>query len=618
MKKNSLWLITALMTVALLGVFVMQLYYIKEAYNLKSQLFEQNVNEALNDVANKVQKRYAADHLTKKDFEIRMKRERIYRLRTQQIVELKERYKEEEEQRKLDQQARIIEDLNMRDSLVRVNFPAPRLISEEVFQEITNFDLNRGTAALQVQVDVGIDNLGNLRGTINQTITPRKTSTFSLLPGRLPDSIRYLAYHPRDPLTPITITLEQVTTQAAIKFEEEDRIAEKKYQETLKKLMNDTAATENDAIFETNGLKYLEDVRNEMRQVNVPIEKRVPKDYLDTLIKKELLNRNIGLDYDFWLKLANKDSLLYSPASHNTRSENTASNIYKIPLFGNDIFRDPGMLYLSFPNKSSIILSNMWATMASSAGLLLVLIFIFSYTLYAILRQKKISEMKTDFINNMTHEFKTPVATIMIASEALKDPEIVADKSRIGRLAGIIYDENARLGNHIERVLSIARLEKKQLKLERGHINVNDLILAVIDSMDLQLKKKNAVVDIQTTAAQPVILGDELHLSSVLYNLIDNANKYSSDVPKITVRTRNTAKALIIEVEDEGIGMTREQTKRIFDQFYRVPTGNLHDVKGFGLGLNYVQDIITQMGGTIKVHSEREKGTKFEISLPLN
>ena len=228
------------------------------------------------------------------------------------------------------------------------------------------------------------------------------------------------------------------------------------------------------------------------------------------------------------------------------------------------------------------------------------------------------SEMKTDFINNMTHEFKTPVATIMIASEALKDPEIAEDKNRIKRLAGIIYDENVRLGNHIERVLSIARIEKKQLKLEQEQVNVNDLIVAVVDSMDLQLKKKNAILNIETAALQPIILGDELHLSSVLYNLIDNANKYSTDIPKITIRTRNTAKALIIEVEDEGIGMTKEQTKRIFDQFYRVPTGNLHDVKGFGLGLNYVQDIITQMGGTIKVSSERDKGTKFEISLPLN
>ena len=383
MKKKSLWLITALMTIALLGVFVMQLYYIREAYNLKSQLFEQNVNEALNDVASKVQKRYAANHLTKKDFEIRMKRERDFRLRTQQIVEFKERYKEEEEQRKLDQQRRIIEDLNMRDSLVRVNFPAPQVISEEVFQEITNLDVNKGSSSLQVQVDVGVDNFGIVRGKINVTIIPKKSATFTLLPGRLPDSIRYLAYNPRN-LTPITITLEQVTAQSAVKFRNEDRIAKRKYMDELRRLMQDTAINDDENVMEVGGLKYLEDVRNEMRQVNVPIEKRVPKDDLDTLLKKELLNRNISLSYDFWLKLANKDSLLYSPAAQITGAENS-ENIYRIPLFGNDIFGDPGMLFVSFPNKNSLILSNMWATMASSAGLLLVLIFIFAYTLYAIL-----------------------------------------------------------------------------------------------------------------------------------------------------------------------------------------------------------------------------------------
>jgi two-component system phosphate regulon sensor histidine kinase PhoR len=611
------------MTAALLGVFVMQLYYIREAYNLKSQLFEQNVNEALNDVASKVQKRYAANHITKKDYELRKEREQDFRVRAQRIIDFKERYKDEEARRKLRQQEKIIADLNMRDSLIRVSFPMPKLIPEDVFQQITYIN-NKNESSMQVQLDYGVDQEGNIID-VNQSFTPNKTknfssktsafpkkrATFSLTPGKLPDSIRYLAYNPKN-LTPITITMEQVTAKTAHDFKKEDQVAEQKYRQGLEALMEDTV------VLEDNSLNYLEDVAKEMRQASIPIEQRIPKDNLDTLIKKELLNRNINIDYDFWVKLASKDSLLYSQAAHQTGSSGLSKNVYKIPLFGNDIFRDPGLLFISFPNKNSLILGNMWATMASSAGLLLVLVFIFAYTIYAIIRQKKISEMKTDFINNMTHEFKTPVATIMIASEALKDPEIVEDKKRISRLAGIIYDENVRLGNHIERVLSIARLEKKELKLEHEELNVNDLILVVTDSMDLQLQKKNAIVDLQLNAANPVIFGDELHFSNVIYNLIDNANKYSAGIPKITISTRNTARHLYIEITDEGIGMTRDQTRRIFDQFYRVPTGNLHDVKGFGLGLNYVQDIITQMGGTIKVNSEKDKGTKFEISLPLN
>lgn len=597
------------MTIALLGVFVMQLYYIREAYNLKSQLFEQDVKQALNAVVNKVQRRYAAVHINKKDYEIRRERERDFRNKAERIIDFKEQFKEKEAARKREQERKIIANLNMRDSMVRANFLKPELISEEVYQEISNVN-NKGKSSLQVQVDFGIDAFGNVRGNVNQTVVSQKSSTFSLAPDRLADSIRYLAYNPRN-LNPITITLERVSPDLAIKFKIEDKIAKQKYEEGLKELMEDTVALEG------RNLNYLEDVAKEMRQVYVPINQRVSRGVLDTLIKKELLDRNVSLTYDFWLKLADKDSVLYQKAS-NTQSELLPENTFRTTLFSNEIFRDPGMLYLYFPNKNSLILSNMWATMASSAALLLVLVFIFAYTIYAILKQKKISEMKTDFINNMTHEFKTPVATIMIASEALKDPEIVEDKSRISRLAGIIYDENVRLGNHIERVLSIARLEKKELKLEHNEVNIHDLIAAVVDSMSLQLQKKNARITLNLNAVHSVIYGDELHLSNVFYNLVDNANKYSSGEPDITIQTRSTNQALIIEIADKGIGMTKEHSKRIFDQFYRVPTGNLHDVKGFGLGLNYVQDIVEQMNGGIKVYSEKDKGTTFEISLPLN
>lgn len=601
------------MTVALLGVFVMQLYYIREAYNLKSQLFEHDVNEVLNSVVTKVQKRYAAKNISKKDLQVQQERDRDFRDKAQQIVDFKEKFRIAEEKRKFKQKKKIFDDLNTRDSLLRMTFNDPVLISEEYFLDISNPD-SKGKSPLSVQVDLWRDEFGTIKGgVINRTLGPgtviTKPRVFTLNSIDLPDSLRYLATDPRTSRF-VTITLEQVRAEMALKFKIEDKIAEEKYREGLNELLQDTIATDG------ANINYLLDLEKEMKQAYVPIGRRVNRDELDTLLKKELLNRNITLSYDFRLKTATKDSLVYRKAS-SVSEETLPGNTFKTTLFNNDLFGDPGILYVSFPDKNSLILGNMWTTMASSAGLLLVLVFIFSYTLYAILRQKKISEMKTDFINNMTHEFKTPVATIMIASEALKDPEIVEDKKRISRLAGIIYDENVRLGNHIERVLSIARLEKKELKLEQTEVNLNDLVVAVLDSMDLQLQKKAAKVVLSLDAIDPIVIGDELHLSNVLYNLIDNANKYSSEEPRITIKTKNTAKGVIISIADEGIGMTKDQSKRIFDQFYRVPTGNLHDVKGFGLGLNYVQDIITQMNGNIKVQSEKDKGTEFIITLPL-
>jgi len=173
-----------------------------------------------------------------------------------------------------------------------------------------------------------------------------------------------------------------------------------------------------------------------------------------------------------------------------------------------------------------------------------------------------------------------------------------------------------RLGNHIERVLNVARLEKNEIMLERTPVDLNELVTAVLDSMELQLRKRDAKVQVHLEAQPALIMGDELHLSNVVYNLIDNANKYSVGQPLISIRTRRAARGLILSISDQGIGMSKEQTRRIFDQFYRVPTGNLHDVKGFGLGLNYVQDIIHKMGGSIRVQSEKEKGTTFEITIP--
>ncbi|HVV53820.1 MAG TPA: HAMP domain-containing sensor histidine kinase, partial [Mucilaginibacter sp.] len=288
-------------------------------------------------------------------------------------------------------------------------------------------------------------------------------------------------------------------------------------------------------------------------------------------------------------------------------------NTYQVPIFAKEVINDPGKIRISFPEKNSLILTKMTASMATSAGLLVVLIVCFGYTIFSILKQKKIAEMKMDFINNMTHEFKTPVSTIMIASEALKDKEIVEDKSRVARLAGIIFEENQRLGSHIERVLNIARIEKNDFKLDIKEIDVNEMVTAVLDSMSLKLQKHNVKTELHLDAQSAIIEADELHFSNVIYNLVDNAIKYSTGVPEITITTYNRNGQVAIRVADKGIGMSRDQQAKIFEQFYRIPTGNLHDVKGFGLGLSYVNTIVKRLNGTISVKSEKEKGSEFEL-----
>ncbi len=597
------------MTLALLGVFVMQLYYIKESYRLKSELFDQNVNSALNAVVNKVQKKNAFVHINKKGNEIQNRKERDLKNHMDSIIALKLKFKENENLRKIKQQQEIADYIIFQDSAIMTSFIEPVMISEKRYKLLTS------PAGKPNEVNLDVEDLKDKKSgaLINRKATPRISNIKQDVSiSKFPDTFRYLVFTPQD-MFPRTVSFPSSDPDLIAKFKIEDAKAERKYQMELSQLYADTVN-----LYGEESLSLVQDVASEMNNPNIPLIQRIPsKEFLDTLIKKELLNKDITLNYTYWITpVRDKKNIIYQNVSHANVLP-LADNAYEHSLFSNDLIRDPGMLYISFPDRNSALLENLFATMASSAALLLVLIFIFTYTIYAIIKQKKLSEMKTDFINNMTHEFKTPVATIMIASEALKDPEVASDKSRIGRLAGIIYDENVRLGNHIERVLSVARLEKKELELDLNPVDLNDLISAVVDSMDLQLKKKEATVTLNLAAEPAMIMGDELHLSNVIYNLIDNANKYSTNAPRISISTRNTVKQLSVTITDEGIGMTREHTKRIFDQFYRVPTGNLHDVKGFGLGLNYVQDIVTKMGGNIKVTSERDKGTTFEITLPF-
>jgi len=611
MKKKSFWFITVLMTVALLGVFVMQLYYIREAYNLKSQLFDEQVNQTLTSVVNKIQRLSAADRITRKDAENKIKRSQDVRQRLLDIKDLKQQYAQAAELRESERENQIENYLNQQDSLIRTSYSAPKVITEKEYASLSSLDKpGLGSARLDMQMDAVVDikSLVIKGYSMRSKLFSPDTKTFNFRTSQnLPDTIRYQVFESKTG-KPLLLGLPKISDDLEKKFKREDAIAKRKLEIQIAALGKVPT--------EYSRYKMLEDVAREISEEKTPILERINFGSLNKRLKKEFLNHNITQDYNFQVKLAEKDSVLFLQAS-NPNFAFLPSNTYRTELFNNDLFRDPGMLEVSFPDKNSAIIGNLSATLASSVGLLLVLVFIFSYTLYAILKQKKISEMKTDFINNMTHEFKTPVATIMIASEALKDPEVTEDKSRLKRLANIIYDENVRLGSHIERVLSIARLEKGELKMENAEVDMNDLIVIVLDSMSLQLQKKNAILTVNTDAENAVIFGDELHLSNVLYNLIDNANKYSNDSPEITITTKNSGKNLIIDISDKGIGMTKEHSKRIFDQFYRVPTGNLHDVKGFGLGLNYVQDIIKKQNGTIKVRSEKDKGTTFEISLPL-
>lgn len=608
MKKRSIGLIIGLMGFALLGVMTMQLYFLWQSYRMQSELFDRSVNEALNNVVTKIEKQDALDFLHNKVRIIADKENR----RKQAAVNDNGNKLKGFTNRAANRKRRIA---NLQDSLNAIK--KQRLIDEQLKKE----DLDpENSVHVQIRVEQFQDEFGQLHQNIRQHITPltgERAAAFQQAKknGKLYkyDTLRYLQI---DPLNgPQLVSVPQINP---LWLKENNRKRKEKEFTQVKKLL-EAEDLSSSMESKTRTPTVIEDLADEYLKASEPLIKRINPIWIDTLLRIELYNKGIFLPFSYEISTSVKDSLIFSKAMDITGEKPVFNpiNTYQTLIFNKDLISDPGKIRITFPEKNNLILTRMTATMATSGGLLLVLIFCFGYTLFSILKQKKISEMKTDFINNMTHEFKTPVSTIMIASEALKDVEMANDKSRVFKLANIIYEENLRLGSHIERVLNIARIEQDDFKLDVKTIDVNDLISTVIDSMALKLQKHDAQVTLQLAAEQPLIEADELHFSNVIYNLIDNAIKYSHASPQIRISTQYKNKQLLISVADQGIGMSRDQQTKIFEQFYRIPTGNLHDVKGFGLGLSYVNTIVKRLNGSISVKSEKDKGSEFELKFEV-
>jgi two-component system phosphate regulon sensor histidine kinase PhoR len=292
--------------------------------------------------------------------------------------------------------------------------------------------------------------------------------------------------------------------------------------------------------------------------------------------------------------------------------------VYKIPMFiDNDTRMAAGWIFVNFPNKENFIWQSVWANLILSVFFTLIILFCFVYTIQVIFKQKKLSEVKNDFINNMTHEFKTPIATISLAADSITNPNVMNNPDRLTRFANIIKEENRRMNKQVEKVLQVALLDKDEFKIKPKEINIHEVIENAVQNIGIQIEKREGLLTEELMATNPVIIADEVHLTNIIYNLLDNANKYSPDKPRIIIHTENAIGGGVkIIVTDRGIGMSRDNIKKIFDKFYRVSTGDVHDVKGFGLGLSYVKHIVEAHGGTIHVKSEIGKGSQFTLYFP--
>jgi len=607
MKKRSITLIIWLMSIALLGVVAMQYYFVRESYKQKSLLFDEAVNASLAAVAGKIEKQEIVDFAQAQE---RLNREK-YRA---------DQEKQQRKEKLLADQLKLqerVKDLQMRqfDHLQRYKdqednlkstFPNAISIENDFYETYIRREQYRGL--LDFEVSTYADG-----SYLNADITVFSRRKIPSVPAR-DDSTRFvIPVLENDRTVGFRTATLMPKANAQIAFElhainrqlAELHAAKFEYAESL----FDTLA-----IIGGKSRGILLDVEFAPELAKRPFRERINIDYLRGELAGEMAKR--GIAEPFNLEIRDSQSQTVYRAVANKGPENRTAG-YTALLFENDLGNAPGMLSVHFPQKNTLIRNTMGYLLLPMAAMLALLIGSFGYTLSIVFKQKKISEMKTDFMNNMTHEFKTPVSTIMIASESLRDPEIAAEGNRVSKLANIIYEENVRLGNHIERVLNIARLEKENLKMEKADVRINSLLENVLDSMQLQMQKAHGTLHMALDAARDLVVGDELHLSNVFFNLLDNAIKYSKDSPQISVRTFNGRDCVSISIADRGMGMTKEQKDKIFDQFYRIPTGNVHNVKGFGLGLSYVHDIVKRLNGKIQVKSEKDKGTVFEMTFPL-
>lgn len=331
---------------------------------------------------------------------------------------------------------------------------------------------------------------------------------------------------------------------------------------------------------------------------------------LQNFLKTEFQYRDITIDYEYAIYDCTDDIMVYGEYVSSTTGKAEKNKNTILPKYDKYLY----YFGINFPTKTTYIISNLDIWLVSSLILMFTCIF-FGYAIYTILNQRRFTEVQKDFINNITHEFKTPISTIAISSGVLLKPSIVNEPERLHQYASIIQEQNKRLERHVEDVLQIAISERSKIKLVKESVNLHDLLKQAADTFIISTGDERIKAELSLNATDPIISADKSHLTNIIYNLLDNAYKYSKDNLIVKISTKSSNKGIIHTIEDNGIGISRRHVKKVFRKFYRVPTENIRKVKGFGLGLSYVENIIKAHHWKIQLESRENKGSKFIIKI---
>jgi len=430
----------------------------------------------------------------------------------------------------------------------------------------------------------------------------------------------------KEAITQVVYDLDKLRLEERVKkqrdFYEENRIRLQAYDSINKELIYeynkiDSQSDIDDFVQNSNRAKKI------LNDLNFSYSQKEPgnfyysnKGLINSLIKNSLKQKGITTTFEYGIYSPATNSMILQKTGKYPEALANESFVFNLVTLGSfNLFSNQLLVY--FPNEKNFIISQLWVLLVVSVVLFLVIIISFSFSIYTIFRQKRLSIMKNDFINNMTHEFKTPISTIALACEALKDKDIQKTESLYDNYVGVISEENGRLGLMSEQILQTAIIDKGQLKIKKSVNNMHEIIVSAVGSKNMAAESKGGTIETELKATRFEVLGDNVHLTNVIINLLDNAIKYCIQSPEIVINTVNSGNYLLIRVKDNGIGISKANRNKIFEKLYRVPTGNIHNFKGFGLGLSYVKAIVDEHNGEVSVDSELEKGSTFTIQLPI-
>jgi len=344
-----------------------------------------------------------------------------------------------------------------------------------------------------------------------------------------------------------------------------------------------------------------------------PIEERLDPDELDSIVGLSLEEAGIDLDRVYGVLTADDSLFIAKPSGYDAQLRESA---FRTQLFPHDLFSEQAELVVYFPERAAFLYQQMSPLVLPTAVFMLVVVGCFVYTIRTILKQRRLATLMVDFINNMTHEFKTPISTVRLAGEAISREDVIGDPNRVRQFNDMILRETQRMRNQTDKILQMALLEQGEFDLNVEPVDVHEIIGKAVESISLQVGQRQGVIECDLKAQHHVMEGDPVHLTNIVHNLLDNAAKYSPERPRIRVGTTNDNGALTVAVSDNGIGMHQDDCRHAFDRYFRVSTGNVHDVKGFGLGLSYVKLMVEAHGGTVTLRSRPGQGTRVEMTFP--